>query len=59
MNGKEINEVRYRIEEEGIDYTFLSYSNYEEIKDEEFHRLRLAFVEATKNLKKYIFLKTT
>lgn len=34
MTGQEINEVRYRIEEEG---------------------LRLAFVEATKNLKKYIF----
>jgi hypothetical protein len=32
--------VQYRMDNEGIDYCFEHYSSFEEIKDEEFHKLR-------------------
>jgi hypothetical protein len=32
--------VVYRIKNEGLDYTFKHYSTFEEIEDEEFHKLR-------------------
>ena len=32
--------VIYRIESEGVGYTFKRYSTFEEIEDEEFHKLR-------------------
>ena len=32
--------VVYRIENEGIGYTFKHYSSFEEIEDKEFHKLR-------------------
>lgn len=32
--------VVYRIEDEGVGYTFKRYSTFEEIEDEEFHKLR-------------------
>ena len=44
----------YRINEEGIDYTFNCYSNWNEIKDEYFHKLRNDYLNASKNMKKYI-----
>ena len=46
--------VRYRMDNEGIDYCFESYSRFEEIKDEEFHRLRLGFLQHMKELREYI-----
>lgn len=46
--------VHYRIEEEGIDYTFMHYSNFEEIKDEKFHQLRQEYLKISKELKNYI-----
>ena len=46
--------VRYRMDNEGIDYCFEKYSSFEEIKDEEFHKLRLEFLEVTKKLKSYV-----
>ena len=33
-------DVVYRIESEGVGYTFKRYSTFEEIEDEEFHKLR-------------------
>ena len=33
---------------------FVDYSDFDEIEDEEFHRLRKAFVEAKEALEKYI-----
>ena len=42
--------VKYRMENEGIDYCFESYSNWDEIKDEEFHRLRLGFLQYIKEI---------
>ena len=46
--------VRYRMDEEGFDYCFESYSHWDEIKDEEFHRLRLEFLRTMSELRNYI-----
>lgn len=46
--------VQYRMDEEGIDYCFKHYSNWDEIKDEEFHRLRLDFLISMKELREYV-----
>ena len=46
--------VQYRMDEEGIDYCFEHYSRWDEIKDEEFHRLRLGFLQSMKELREYI-----
>lgn len=46
--------VDYRIRNEGIDYTFEHYSRFEEIKDEEFHKLRLEFLESMKKIREYV-----
>jgi len=46
--------VDYRIRNEGIDYTFEHYSRFEEIKDEEFHKLRLEFLESIKKIREYV-----
>jgi hypothetical protein len=46
--------VQYRMKNEGIDYCFESYSHWDEIKDEEFHRLRLVFLQSMKELRNYI-----
>ena len=35
--------VQFRMEDEGFEYCFQSYSHWDEIKDEEFHRLRTGF----------------
>jgi hypothetical protein len=41
-------------DEEGFDYCFESYSRWDEIKDEEFHRLRLGFLQYMEDLRNYI-----
>jgi hypothetical protein len=46
--------VQYRMDEEGFDYCFENYSSWDEIKDEEFHRLRLEFLKSMKELREYI-----
>jgi len=46
--------VQYRMDEEGFDYCFESYSDWDEIKDEEFHRLRLGFLQSMEDLRNYI-----
>ena len=57
MNEEELENweaVRYRMDNEGIDYCFESYSHWDEIKDEEFHRLKLGFLQSMKELREYI-----
>lgn len=39
---------------EGIDYCFEHYSSFEEIKDEEFHKLRLEFLDSMRKIRKYV-----
>ena len=46
--------VEYRIRNEGIDYCFENYSNWDEIKDEEFHRLRLILLHSMNEIKEYV-----
>ena len=46
--------VQYRMDDEGFDYCFEGYSHWDEIKDEEFHRLRLEFLRTMKELREYI-----
>ena len=46
--------VQYRMGEEGIDYCFESYSSFEEIEDEEFHKLRQEFLDSMKKIREYV-----
>ena len=46
--------VQYRMDNEGIDYCFESYSSFEEIKDEEFHKLRLEFLESMRKIRTFV-----
>ena len=46
--------VQYRMDEEGFDYCFESYSHWDKIEDAEFHRLRLGFLQYMKELREYI-----
>lgn len=50
----ERNYVKDTIENEGFAYAFCDYTDFNEIEDEEFHRLRKAFVDAATALKAYI-----
>jgi len=57
MTEKELEDwktVHYRMDAEGIDYCFEHYSSFEEIKDEEFHKLRLEFLESMKKIRNYV-----
>lgn len=46
--------VALKAEEEGFDYCFRDYSSFSDVNDEEFHRLRRAYIDAAKELEKYI-----
>lgn len=46
--------VRDIIANEGFEYAFIDYSSFTEIEDDEFHQLRLAYIEASKALEDYI-----
>ena len=46
--------VQYRMDNEGIEYCFKSYSSFEEIKDEEFHKLRLEFLSSMFKIREYV-----
>lgn len=47
-------DVKYRIENEGIDYCFERYSSFKEIEDEQFHELRLEFLKNMSKLRSYV-----
>jgi hypothetical protein len=51
---QDLSDVQYRIENEGFDYCFRCYSNFEEINDEKFHELRKAYIKAAKELENYV-----
>jgi hypothetical protein len=42
------------MDNEGIDYCFEHYSSFEEIKDEEFHKLRLEFLSSMFKIREYV-----
>ena len=47
-------EVAACVDNEGFDYAFRNYSDFKEVKDEEFHKLRKAYVDAADALAEYI-----
>ena len=47
-------EVKYRMENEGIEYCFKHYSHFEEIKDEEFHDKRKKLISLMEEMEEYI-----
>ncbi len=49
-----LRSVQYRMDNEGIGYCFDGYSDWDEIKDEEFHKLRLEFLSSMKKIREYI-----
>jgi len=51
---EDVENLRFRIDSEGFDYCFRDYSSFKEVEDAEFHRLRLAYVEAANALDDYI-----
>ena len=54
MNARQIKDVSDRVDQEGFDYCFCGYSDFPEIKDAEFHALRVAYVKAAEELKEYL-----
>jgi hypothetical protein len=46
--------VRALVDDEGLDYTFIHHFDFEQIKDETFHRLRKAYILAAERLQDYI-----
>lgn len=49
-----LNFVRQCIDFEGFDGCFVDYSDFGEIKDTEFHRLRQAYLDAREALEEYV-----
>lgn len=49
-----IQYVADTIDNEGFDYAFVNYSSFDEVEDEEFHRLRKAYVAAQAELEAYV-----
>jgi hypothetical protein len=49
--------VKYRMKEEGIEYCFKHYSTFEEIEDEEFHKLRLELLNTMEKIHDYVNYK--
>lgn len=45
--------LQYRIREEGMDYCFNGYSNWDEIDDNGFHELRNFYINIGRDLQRY------
>jgi hypothetical protein len=46
--------VRYRMDNEGLEYCFKHYSSFEEIKDKEFHKLRKKLLETMERMRTFV-----
>lgn len=49
-----ITDVRECVQSEGFEYTLLHYSDFADVDDSEFHRLRRDYIAAQKALAEYI-----
>tara|TARA_R110000868_G_scaffold261356_1_gene519473 strand:- start:159 stop:365 length:207 start_codon:yes stop_codon:yes gene_type:complete len=49
--------VRYRMDSEGMEYCFKSYSSFEEIEDEDFHKLRKELLEKMREMRTFVTKK--
>lgn len=54
MKTADRDDVLARIDAEGFDYCFCSYSDFPDVKDKEFHKLRAGYVKAAEALKEYL-----
>lgn len=54
MKAKDRQAVQDTIENEGFDYAFKHYSDFDEVKDAQFHRLRSEYILARDKLADYI-----
>lgn len=54
MTNKEAQNLLSRINQEGFHYCFIHYSEFENIKDKQFHKLRSKYISASHGLLKYI-----
>jgi len=54
MTKEELELINSIIDSEGMEYAFLSYSDFLEIKDETFHSFRRSFCEASYDLADYL-----
>ena len=48
------SDLRSRMNQEGFHYCFKHYSSFSDIEDQEFHKLRKAYLSAADKLEKYI-----
>lgn len=54
MTPQQLDYIRSTISNEGFSYTFHGYSDFPDVKDKEFHKLRKEYIEASKKLAKYL-----
>jgi hypothetical protein len=54
MKALDLDYVRETIESEGFDYAFVGYSDFKEVKDDEFHRLNQSYLASREALAKYL-----
>lgn len=57
MTGKEFHSILSVVDQEGFDYAFRHYSDFADVQDSEFHRLRKAYVDAANDLRHYLGLE--
>lgn len=46
--------VQYRMEDEGMEYCFIHYSSFSDIKDEEFHTLKNQLVDLMNQMEQFV-----
>jgi hypothetical protein len=46
--------VDYRMNNEGLEYCFVNYSTFSEIKDKQFHKLRVQLLLSIHKMKGYV-----
>lgn len=46
--------VDYRMDNEGLEYCFKQYSSFEEIEDEEFHKMRLSLISQMDAIRMFV-----
>ncbi len=51
---KGLGYVKDIIENEGFEYAFIHYSDFEDVEVEEFHKLRIKYCDAREDLYNYI-----
>ena len=54
MKAKDLDRIREKVEEEGLYYTFVHYSDFEDVQDDIFHKLRKRFENAARELSEYL-----